>query len=395
MKILYFHYLCDGDTAVHHVRQFTAAARALGHTVEVQAMNLAGAAPAGPAADRAWDTGLRPWLKARWGRYLHEPKELAWNLRYAALERGLVRERQPDVLLVRDQVLTASCVSVAARTGVPLVLEVNAPAAESGLYLDQYAHIPRVPEWLERWKVRHADAVTVVSSALRAHLIARHGVEGSRITVVPNGADVHRFDPATPAASVLADGVPTVGFVGSFQKWHGCDVLADLIHAVAARRSDVRFVLVGDGPERAALEDSVRALGPRVVFTGVVPHDAVPGIVAGFDVGVMPESNFYGSPLKVIEWMAAGRAVVAPRYRPLEDVIDDGVHGLLFAPRDHEAMVGAVLSLLEDPGRRRALSEAAAARVRAELTWEHNARRVLGACEQAIAHQRRAAVRAA
>src|SRR5262249_53766480 len=268
-------------------------------------------------------------------------------------------------------------------------------------YLDQYAHIPRVPEWLERWKVRHADAVTVVSSALRGHLIARHGVEGSRITVVPNGADIHRFDPATPAAPALAGRVPTVGFVGSFQKWHGCDVLADLIHAVAARRSDVRFVLVGDGPERAALEDSVRVLGPRVVFTGVVPHDAVPGIVAGFDVGVMPESNFYGSPLKVIEWMAAGRAVVAPRYRPLEDVVDGGgARPPLRAagPRaegGEEGMVGGVLALLDDPGRRRALSEAAAARVRAEFTWEHNARRVLGACEQAVAHRRRAEVRAA
>ena len=108
-----------------------------------------------------------------------------------------------------------------------------------------------------------------------------------------------------------------------------------------------------------------------------------PGLVASLDVGVMPESNFYGSPLKVIEWMAAAKAVVAPSYAPLTDVIDHGVHGLLFAPGDLSSLVASVIQLIDEPHLRHSLGRAAAARVRAELTWTDNARRVLSACEAA------------
>jgi glycosyltransferase involved in cell wall biosynthesis len=120
-----------------------------------------------------------------------------------------------------------------------------------------------------------------------------------------------------------------------------------------------------------------------VTFLGRVPHERVPGLVGALDIGVMPESNFYGSPLKVIEWMAAAKAVVAPRYGPLVEVIDDGEHGLLFTPRDVEHLVAQVLRLVDEPALRAQVGARAAARVTRSLTWEHNAQRVLAACEEA------------
>ena len=98
----------------------------------------------------------------------------------------------------------------------------------------------------------------------------------------------------------------------------------------------------------------------------------------------MPESNFYGSPLKVIEWMAAARAVVAPSYGPLEEVIDDGVQGLLFEPRNAEQLVAQILRLVDSRELREKLGAAAATRVTEGLTWEHNAQRVLDACREAM-----------
>jgi len=384
MRIAYLHYLCGEDTALNHVQQFAAAVRALGHDIAVHAMNLAGSVE-GSAASPA--TRLRATLKRHAGWLLHEPKELLWNALYVGKELRLLRSAPPDALLVRDHLLTASCVPVARRLGLPLVLEVNAPADESRLYMDEYLHLPWLPEWLEGWKLRRADAVTVVSSSLKDHLVRRYRVTPEKIAVVPNGADLELFRPDYPADAVVqcADSSgPVIGFVGSFQKWHGTGLLASVLTTVAQVRPAARFLLVGDGPEASTLRHALAPLGDRVLFTGMVAHERIPGLVASLDIGVLPEADFYRCPLKVIEWMAAGKAVVAPRYAPLQDLMEDGVHGLLFPPRDGEALTQAVLRLVDDAVLRQALGAAAAARARTSLSWEHNARRVLATCEAAV-----------
>src|SRR5262249_39582118 len=292
------------------------------------------------------------------------------------------------IVLVRDHLFTAACVPVAWRSGVPLVLEVNSPAEESRLYMDEYWHVPWIPERLEGWKLRHADAVVTVSSALKAHFVARHGVPERKIQMVPNGADASRFHPAVapdPEFAGVRAGGPVVGFVGSFQKWHGSELLCGMIADVGAARPQVRFLMVGDGPGREAVRRATSTLCERVVFAGRVPHARVPGLVACFDIGVMPESNFYGSPLKVIEWMAAGRALLAPRYGPPEDVIDDRVPGLRCAARDRAGLAAGVLRLVDDAELRERLGQAAAIRARTSLTWRDNARLVMAACEAAHA----------
>jgi glycosyltransferase involved in cell wall biosynthesis len=417
MRIAYLHYLYGDDTALHHVRQFAAAAAALGHQIEVHAMNLAppatappsaamaaaaeapgNAAAAGAAADPSpsFRRRLRWAARERFGRYLHEPKELVWNALYVRHELArLGAGPRPDALLVRDHNLTASTAVVAARLGLPLVYEINAPAAELALYFDEHLHLPLAAGWLEGLKLRRADAVITVSTALREHLIDSHRLRGwtaDKIAVVPNGADLASFQPDTrpsPLARQLLGerdggaGEVVVGFVGSFQKFHGIELLVDMALRVAELRPRVRFLLVGDGPGAASARRRLAPLGRRVAATGAVPHAEVPGLVAAFDVGVLPETSFYACPLKVIEWMAAGKAVVAPGYGPLSEVLADGEEGLLFPPRDLEALVGRVLRLVDHPPIRHRLAGAAAARARASMSWTDNARRVMAVLDQA------------
>lgn len=385
MRIAYLHYLCAGDTALNHVRQFADAARSLGADIAVHPMNLAPGGDDG-AGHLTAPSALRQVLKARFGRVLHEPKELIWNALYVRKELRLLARERPDVLLVRDHLFNASCVAVARRLRLPLVLEMNAPAEESRLYLDQYMHVPHLPEWLEGWKVRAADAVTVVSSSLKDHLVRKHDVAPDHISVVLNGANLDRFRPdaaADPSFPPNWQRDTAIGFIGSFQKWHGTELLGDLVRALHAARPDVRFLFVGDGPEAARLRRSLPA--DRVMFLGPVPHERVPGLVASFAIGVLPEADFYRCPLKLIEWMAAGKAIVAPRYAPIRDLISDGVEGLLFAPRDGQAMVRSVVQLLDDPALMRRLGAAAARRAHSSLSWADNARRVLAACAVARA----------
>jgi glycosyltransferase involved in cell wall biosynthesis len=375
VHLAYLHYLTADDMACHHARQFAEAARGLGHRVDVHAMNQAADPGAGPARPGV--------LKRRLRRWLHEPRALLMNAPYLHAELARLRAARPDVLLVRDHFFTATCVPLARRLGLPLVVEVNAPAAESRLYLDQYAHLPAVPERLQAWKLRRADAVTAVSTPLKRHLVATCGLAAERVSVCPNGADATRFHPDLAPDPALAGAGPLVGFIGSFQPWHGTALLAAMIRRVAAARPAARFALVGDGPERAALVDGLADLGARLIVTGTMPHARMPAVVAALDVGVLPAADFYRCPLKLVEWMAAGRALVAPRHAPIAELVDDGAHGVLVAPDDAAALSAAVVALLDAPERRAALGAAAAARVQATLTWTHNAERVLAVCERA------------
>ncbi len=381
MHLAYLHYLYGRDTALHHVRQFAAAARELGHRVDVHAMNLAPDA-AGDGGRPSLSGRLRQALKRRFSRYLHDPKELYWNLRYVRKELALLRPEPPDVLLVRNHDLGVSCVPVARRLGVPLVLEVNAPAAEGRRYYGEYHHLAWLQERTSRWKLRRADAVIVVSRVLAEYLAGRYRLDPERITVAANGADLERFRPDVAPELPASEAEPLVGFVGSFQQFHGLDLLAGMTEQVAAARPAARFLFVGGG---AGAERLCRRLelGDRVTFTGRVPHQRVPALMASLDVGVIAEAAPHQCPLKLIELMAAGRAIVAPRYGPIEELAADGVEALLFEPRDSGALVARVLELVDDPRRRQDLGQAAARRARASLSWRDNARRVLAACEAA------------
>lgn len=382
MRIAYLHYQTADDTALHHINQFADAARQIGHQVDLYAMNFApGGAADGPPSSAA---RLRAFAKRHAARYLHEAKEVLWNARYVPRELRLLRAARPDVLLVRDHLLTASCVPVARRLRLPLVLEVNAPADESRYYLDQYWHLPWLPERIERWKLSRADGITVVSTPLKTHLVRRYGLDPQRITVVPNGADVDAFHSAGDGAARRADGALVVGFVGSFQQWHGTALLRRLIDALAGPR--VHFLLVGADRADTALRHSlVGEANERFVrLTGRVPHGDVPRYVAAMDVALIADAGFYQSPLKLLEYMAAGRAIVAPRHEAIEEVASHRRHALLFAPGDGADAAACVRQLLADAELRRDLGTAARARVAGELTWRHNAARVVAACSRAL-----------
>lgn len=395
MHIAYCHYLVNDDTGQNHVRQFVEGIRALGHRIDVYPMNLVPTDLPIENTMTAPYRRLRNSLKKRLSRYLHEPKELLWNPRYILKEVAAIRHSGAEVLLARDDSLNASCVVASKWLGLPLVLEVNAPAEESRMYFDEYFHLPGIAELLQRIKVRKASAVTVVSSSLKEHLVRKYAVPEGKVAVVSNGADLERFSPDTPRDPSVhweSEGGPVIGFVGSFQRWHGPELLGRMIREISLARPGVNFLLVGEGPGIAEIRNQSDDIGSRILFTGKVSHDRIPGLVASFDIGALPDSNFYGSPLKVIEWMAAGKAIVAPRYRPLEDVIDHEVEGLLFSPGDGDGFIRSLLRLVDDVVLRKRLGIAAAERARRSLSWVENARRVVGMCEKALSSHRKSSV---
>jgi glycosyltransferase involved in cell wall biosynthesis len=142
------------------------------------------------------------------------------------------------------------------------------------------------------------------------------------------------------------------------------------------------MLIVGDGPERAALIEDLtrRELLPAVCLTGAVAPSDVPALLASMDVGVAPYPklpHFYFSPLKVYEYLAAGLPVIASGVGQLEEVIEHGVNGLLCAPGDPDELAGAFQCLREETWLRQRLSRAARATVLRQHTWEAVGRRIL------------------
>jgi glycosyltransferase involved in cell wall biosynthesis len=173
-----------------------------------------------------------------------------------------------------------------------------------------------------------------------------------------------------------------LGFVGFVRAWHGIDaVLAAMATATTGPR--LALTLVGDGPVRAELEAQAASLGlsGRVRFTGLVDHHHVPAEVAGFDIALQPKVTPYASPLKIFDYMAAGRAIVAPDQPNIREILRDGQTALLFdpdAPLDApRGLWTAISRLAADPALRARLGAAARAELEArDYTWAGNANRV-------------------
>ena len=228
-----------------------------------------------------------------------------------------------DVVYERYSLWSFAAMEYARATGVPGVLEVNAPLIEEqrehrGLRDTEGA------TWATTRVMSAARALVAVSAEIAAWL-RRHPAPRGRLHVVPNGVDVDRFRPDVTPALRGPPGTFTVGFVGSMKPWHGLAVLIDAfarLHGDAASDA-VRLLLVGSGPEETAVaaELAARGLTSVATFAGGVAPGAVPGFLTSMDVAVAPYPSgegCYFSPLKVSEYMAAGRAVAASRVPAIE-----------------------------------------------------------------------------
>jgi glycosyltransferase involved in cell wall biosynthesis len=208
-------------------------------------------------------------------------------------------------------------------------------------------------------------------------------VPDERITVIPNGINREHFAvaPAPDQAKLRLDlsGKLVLGFTGFVRDWHGVDRVIRWMATPGAPANAVLLV-VGDGPVRGDLEKLAEdlRLRERVRFTGVIDRDRVPEHVAAFDIALQPAVVPYASPLKLFEYLALGKAVIAPRQPNIEEILGDGDNALLFDATEPGAFERGLTRLCADPELRARLSAAAAATIdRLDLTWLGNARKIV------------------
>jgi glycosyltransferase involved in cell wall biosynthesis len=363
-----------------------AALRSLGHEVLVVGPSAQGGANMG--SDLRWVAKLRTLIP----RWLYELAELAYSfVAYHRLARA-AREFRPDLIYERYNLFLLAGLMAKRRFKIPLLLEVNSPLAQERERFGQVA-LPRLANWAEKKAWQGADQVLAVTSVLARYVIDR-GVAEDRVTVISNGVNVGHFATAPrPEAAKEAlglAGLHVLGFTGFVREWHGIDRVLRWM-AESTRSAPLHLLIVGDGPARPDLERLAATLGiaERVTFTGVIQRSDVPRHVAAFDIALQPAVAPYASPLKLFEYLALGKAIVAPRHDNLEEVLEDGYNALLFDENDPDGFGRAVDRLLDDDALRSALGKAAARTIAERgLSWEDAARRV---CELGVRHARLAA----
>jgi len=305
----------------------------------------------------------------------------------------LLRDWRIEVVLERYS-LSGDEVRESCRTlGMAHVLEVNAPLVDEAA---RYRGLRDVASWRarERSIVSAADAVVAVSPSVRAHVI-RCGAAPDRAMVVHNGVDLDPFESAkgdSVRQRYALGNARVVGFAGSLKAWHGVDLL---LRAAARLDADVRVLIVGDGPERSKLEALAIELriADRVVFTGAIAHHAIPEHLAAMTVAAAPyvlQTDFYFSPLKLVEYLAAGLPVVASEQGDLARLV--GKAGLMVRPDDPAELAEALGKVLSNPELRRAM-HFAARRHAAGMTWDAAAAQVETVLMSATARTRSVVVK--
>jgi glycosyltransferase involved in cell wall biosynthesis len=377
MIILYHHRTQGEEPESVHIANIVASLRRCGHEVDV----------VGPVAIGAPRQQSKPSSMARikgaMPRVLVELAQLAYNVRSLWQLIGQLRRRRYDFIYERYALYNVAGLMAARMFGLALILEVNTPYAQAwGKYYG--LRFPRLARVLERYTFRRADSIITVTDIQRA-LLEKEGVAAERITVCHNAIDPQEFDPQRGSESGLRRrlGLPpvVVGFVGTMNRWQGVQGFADVIQRVAAERGDVGFLFVGDGEGRGPLQAELERRGVQnaAMFVGRQSHAAIPEFVAAMDIGVLLDSNAYGSPMKVFEYWAMGKAVVAPSVPPVLEILRDGETGLLIAPGDTAAMACQIVRLAADPQLRARLGEAGRKHVLATHTWDQNAEKILQA----------------
>jgi len=229
----------------------------------------------------------------------------------------------------------------------PLVLEVRSP-----FYIERQLRgrrKSRFLRWFEHVQWKRAERIWIVSSALKA-IICEKGVSPNRIVVIPFGVRIDDFADRQPR---LREESLQIIFIGSFYPWHGIELLLKAFSVAQARVPCLRLCLVGDGIVHSASQKETRTLGIEhsVHFTGWLPRDRMIEHLNQSDIAVAPYLKlepFYFAPVKILDYMAAGLAIVASEQGQICEMLEHRRNGLLVSPGNVSALANALIQFAEN-----------------------------------------------
>ena len=338
----------------------------------------------GTAMFKRFESGVR-----RLQSELHVPY-LALFDSYRMAEAGSINLKGFDLIHERFNLLSLGGAWASRKLGIPFVLEVNADLLEQRKFKGTPEKGLRrlFAVWATQMSFNAATKIICISAGLKDHLRRKWNIEDSKLSVLPCAADVEAFG-LNPNSNRIRQSLglttePVVIWVGGFYPWHDIDLLLKSFTMVLQRHPGAKLVLVGDGSTRSSVEQIIQTNGLQqsVMMTGAIAHADVPEMLSIADIAVVPSAPVpasrggTGTPLKLFEYMAAGKAIVATNLNQAAEVIQKDHNGLLVEAGDIKGFSEALLTLLDNPKERDRLGQNARQQAIQLYSWQEYTRRL-------------------
>jgi len=313
------------------------------------------------------------------------------TLYQAVLER--MGSEIPGLIYQRYSLNNFTGAQLSQKYNCPFILEYNESQVWMHRTFGRSLDHESLSEQIEMLNLHSADLIVVVSQALQDQLVQR-GIPAQKILVNPNGVDTDLYSPNVDGSAIrkqhrLKPEEIVIGFIGTFGKWHGAEVLADafgqLLQNHPELRSHLRLLLIGDGATMAEVQHILKTHGvmDRCVLTGLVPQEDAPKYLGACDVLVSshvpnPDGTpFFNSLIKLFEYMAMGKAIITSDLGQASQVLEHDRTAWMVPPSDAEALEAGLLLLIQDPERRQQLGAAARKEALAKHTWAEHTQRIM------------------
>ena len=368
--LIYHHRTQAADAQGIHIHEMCNAFRRLGWEVNMVAL------VSDEAVGKESREGYFYKFLSKMPKFAYELMEIGYGLiGIWRLWRAVIKQK-PRFIYERYSIYNFAGAVISYLTGIPLIVEVNAPLAQEK---HEYGHLyfPRLAQAVETAVINHSFRTIAVTHVLRRILI-ENGANPAKILVMYNGINLDEFQDLDSFGG--RHNQITLGFVGWFRNWHGLQEIIETLGQNRWEKLGVHLLLVGDGPARAEMEILIEQIGLKhaVTITGGVDRAAVRKHLAEMDIALQPAATSYACPMKLIEYMAAGKAIVAPAQTNVEELIVHGQNGLLFEPHDWKDFTSQVKRLIDNRNLLKEIGRAARETVwNRHLTWTDNAQRVL------------------
>lgn len=398
MKIIYYsphptHDIVSEVGYATHQREVIHALSSLGH--EVLPIIMGGTEPSNLSPLAQPDYKPNTWKKLIKGMIprvlwtsFNNFKLLRHDLKAGSKLESAIKAFQPDLIYERSEYLQDSGAKMASKYKIKYILEVNAPFVEEMRSFEGYSLYEQKAHKVEKYKLKQANKVIVVSSSLGEFLVSRYHCDASKLFVQPNCINPQKVHlnldklEAVKQSLGISSNDCVVGFVGSMFPYHGVDLLIDAFSKVQAKFPFCKLLIVGDGVILNDLKSQASNLGitEKVLFTGKIPHQNVFEYIAVMNICIMAKSNWYGSPVKLFEYGLMKKPIVAPKTKPVTDVMVDGLDALIIEDKV-DNLKNAIEYLIENRENADKIAHSFHQKVLTNYTWEMAAKNIIKLCE--------------
>ncbi|MGB1262261.1 MAG: glycosyltransferase family 4 protein [Cognaticolwellia sp.] len=388
MNILFHHRTRGRGAEGVHIRGVVKGLSQLGNTVSI--LSIPGAEPESEEQMPEQDNNK---INAKKGgvsflseitkhvpEFVFEMFELAYNLVAVFRLKKAVKSKNINLIYERYSLFMFISVWWAKRNNLAIILEINDSCQ---VHRVRALTFKRLAAKIEAWIFKNATGLVFISTRFKEVAEQAYGDIAPSV-VSPNAADLDKFiiDKAAGIAlrkELNIDDKLVLGYVGAFVHWHGIDWFVDLICQHLPKNPNLVLLLVGDGVAFDAIKARIAQAGvaSQVILTGKVEHNQVANYLSAMDFGILPDSNDYGSPMKLFEFMAMGKGMVAPDFSPIAEVVSDNETSWLFPAGDQNACIEKVLDIAQNPTAHLQVGLNARAYIENERQWKHNAEQLL------------------